>query len=321
MPSPPAPEVPPAHRIAALPPVGACLHAAVGPADTVAVAGRDGVLRVLSAASDQLLARCALPGRERPREVAWSPWRRHVGSRHDGGAVVVWNVETEVPLRVLRSVGRADSMAFSADGRWLAVGAGHCVKVFDSAGREVRTIALEPLPEVGLPTPGGRVSRAVFAQDDRCLLVTADDGTLRQYDVRGRLSAFRRHPSPVTALAVTTDRIATGCVDGRLSEWTWEGRLRHRSQHPGRIAHLAFSPGGALLAAVSDDRALRVWSRDGALTLSTALPGAPAGLGFLRSGEALLTATTDGALDVWTTHAAPAAASSPRFPQTPERSP
>ena len=125
-----------------------------GPGDFLAVAGSDGVVRVITASTGQVLNERALPQRTRLIQLAWSPWPRHLASLHEDGTIVVWDAETEVPMRIIQAPARhpdllqqsdllrsavrhIDSMramtpriggiAFSGNGKWLAAaGAGEC---------------------------------------------------------------------------------------------------------------------------------------------------------------------------------------------------
>jgi hypothetical protein len=294
----PGPELPLVHRFPAMVPA---THAAMGPGDLVAVAGADGSIRVLSLPSGRQLAHCALPRRQRPVRLAWSPWRRHLASQHDDGTVVVWDLETEIPLRVLRpSSPRLDSLAFSGDGNWLAVAGDRQLRVFDAAGREVRAV---PVPDAG-PGAGDWRTRLqtcpalAFAPDGRHIVVAGDDGAVRQLDVYGRLVTTWRHPQAVTALEVAGDRVATGGADGRVRVWAWDGRLLNRHETPAAVGHLALAPDGRL-AAGSADATCWLWDADGRTLGTAALAGPPVGLGFTADGRTLVTATAAGVLESW----------------------
>ena len=295
------PVVPVAARIHTLAGAGSCSYAAVGPRDLVAVVGKDGVVRVLSSRSGRVLSQCALPRRERALGVAWGPWPRHVASTHDGGLVVVWDLETEVPVRVLRVANRrAEAVAFSNDGRWLA-GAGELrVRIYDSNGRQVLDVPVPP--DVAVPgeaRPLRAITRLAFTPDDSHLVMAGDDGVVRRLDVHGRITASWRHPTTVQSMDVAADRLATGSLAGRVSVWSWDGRLLYRFEHGVRVDHLALSPDNGLLATAAADRTLCTWHADGRPATRSTLARSLVGLRFLAEGTGLMTIDEAGQVDVW----------------------
>jgi WD40 repeat protein len=288
--------------VGTVPAVGPCAHLALGPGDLVAVACGDGSVRVLSMASGRQLAQCALPHRERPVRVSWSPWKRHLASQHESGAVVVWDLETEVPIHVVRlTAPRVESIAFSHDGRWLAIArSDRRVQVLDASGREVRAVTVPHDREngAGWRAGDGSLTTLVFAPDDRHLLVADNGGVVTQLDVRGQPVMTWRHPQAVTALAVAGDRIATGSVDTRARAWSWDGRLLSRREHGARVDHVALGPGGHL-AVASSDATCWLWDRQGQLIATAPLSGRPVGLGFASGARTLVTGTDAGVTQVW----------------------
>jgi hypothetical protein len=313
-------------RLRVLRPAGPCDHVAVGPGDFLAVAGSDGVVRVISASTGQILSECAPPQRTRLIQLAWSPWPRHLASLHEDGTIVVWNAEAEVPTRIiqapagqldllrqsdlLRSAARqidslrpmtprVGAIAFSGNGKWLAaVGSGR-VHFFDARGNHARELRLEPDRLAGsqwlLSRSGASV--VVFTPGDRNVLVAASDGTVRQFDVHGQVLMTLRHPKPVLGIAVTHDRLATGGADGRIRTWSWDGHLVWQTGHGSPVEHLAFSPDGSALAAAANDGGLSLWDRGGALAGKAMLGGRPVGIHC--ANDTVLTADQSGALELW----------------------
>jgi CHAT domain-containing protein/WD40 domain-containing protein len=305
-PVPPAPVPPglaiaPATRTGVYPGVGACVHAALGPNDLVAAAGADGAVRVLSVRTARLVAQCALPRRERPGRVGWGPWARHVVSGHEQGVVVVWDLETEVPNRVLRvGSARVEALAFSRDGRWLAVAGAGRLGVFDSSGAQVRDIPV--LPDDTLPggtRPLGAIHTVAFAPGDRHVVVAGDDGVVRSFDVRGRLVRTWLHPSAVLALAVSEEGLTTGSALGRVGSWTWDGSLLQRTDHGGRVEHAVLSSDGTFLLTAAQDRTVRVWDTAGTVLTQNLLGRRLAGAGFLWGSSGFMTTTVAGEVETW----------------------
>jgi WD40 repeat protein len=301
-------------------------HMAAGPGDFLAVAGIDGIVRVISASTGQILSECALPQRTRLIQLAWSPWPRYLASLHEDGTIVVWNAETQVPARIIQApagqldllqqsdllrsaVRHIDSLrsmtpriggiAFSGNGKWLAAVGGGRVHFFDTQGNHARELRLEPDGFAGsqwlVNRPGASV--VLFTPGDRHVLVAAGDGTVRQFDVHGQVLMTLRHPKPVLGIAATYDRLATGSTDGQIRTWSWDSHLIWQTGHGSPAKHLAFSPDGSTLAVAADDGRLSLWDRGGALVGQAALTGRPVGIHC--ADDTVLTADQGGALELW----------------------
>jgi CHAT domain/Anaphase-promoting complex subunit 4 WD40 domain/WD domain, G-beta repeat len=313
-------------RVRVLRPVGPCGHMAAGPGDFVALAGSDGVVRVISASTGEILSECVLPQRTRVVQLAWSPWPRHLASLHEDGTIVVWDAETEVSARIIRTpvrqpdllpqwdlmraaarhidslrvmTPRIAGIAFSGNGKWLAAAGGGRLHFFDTQGNHARELILEPdrLTNSQWLTSRPGPSAVLFAPGDLHVLVAAGDGTVRQFDVYGRVLMTLRHPKPVLGMAVTNDRLVTGSADGRIRTWSWNGHLMWQTRHGSPIEHLAFSPDGSVLAAAASDGGLSLWDRGGTQAGKAALSGRPAGICW--TDDTVLTANQTGTLEFW----------------------
>src|SRR5689334_10095818 len=99
----------------------------------IITAGGDGVVRIWNAANGTLARELRHGSKRRYAAVAALPDGKWVAAMDATGAVVhVWDTSTGVLLAELRN-GALDmfSLAFSADGRWLAASGGKDVRVFD----------------------------------------------------------------------------------------------------------------------------------------------------------------------------------------------
>ncbi|MFD7625907.1 CHAT domain-containing protein [Streptomyces sp. NPDC059851] len=306
---PPAPAPPPptppsrVSQRSVLAEIGPCSHLAVGPPDLLAAACSDGAVRILNTVHGGLVAQCMPVQREVPVRVAWGPWRRNVASRHNDGTVVVWNLESETPVRVMNVGGEGDALAFSADGRWLAVTAKDRIYVYNTWGARVRDLPARSgrQPRTFQGRSGrGRIGPLAFAPGDRHVVVATGDGMVRQLDVRGQPVMTWRQPQPVRCLALTENFLATGSADGRVRLWSWDGRLLCQTNHGRQPSHLVFSAGLPALAVSDDQGTVALWNlRTGELTVVAELLHQLAGLGFLESGKGLVTGTRSGLIERW----------------------
>lgn len=299
-PPPPEPSVPALDRLAAIGPLVPCRQMALGPGELVALACNDGSVRVWSLRRGRWASQCTLPRGIHPTLLAWSPWQRHIASAQDDGTVVVWDLEKEVALRVLRpAVPAVASLAFSASGEWLSVvGADRTVHLFDAKGVDRRQMQIPA--SMDAPTGWGltsqRVGPCAFAPGDRHLVVASNNGPVVRLDVRGQITESWPHQQEVRGLAVTPERLVTCSIDARIRFWDWEGNLVSR-QHAAGAEHVCFAPDGRSVVTASAERRLEHWSADGTDLATASLAGRPVGVGV--GGGFIVSATEDGVLETW----------------------
>jgi hypothetical protein len=305
-PPPPPPPPPPPQRTV-LAEAGPCGHLVRGPGNLLALACDDGLVRVLDGSKGEPVAQCLPVHGGHPMCLAWSPWRRHVASRHDDGTVVVWDLQTETPALVFGVAGRGSALAFSADGRWLALTVENRVEVYDTHGVRVRDLPVSSAPawaakNARLRTAGEKIALGpvAFTPGDQGVVVACSDGPVRQLDGQGRTVMEWRHPRPVLCLAHTEDFLATGCRDGQVRLWSWDGRQLWRKGYRRSVLQLAFSADCSALAVADDGGGAAVRNlRTGTAFFVGNISGWPVGAGFLDDDEALVTASRTGVVERW----------------------
>jgi WD40 repeat protein len=149
------------------------------------------------------------------------------------------------------------ALAYSPDGRWLAVRAADEKTVLLLDARTHETAARFLGHEKG-------VVSATFSPDSRCLASCSLDRTIRLWQIEsGACRVLRGHTDDVFAAAFHPDgtRLATAGRDRAV--WLWDlarGEEVARLQgHTSYVWSLAFSPDGATLASGSGDNTVRLW--------------------------------------------------------------
>jgi RNA polymerase sigma factor (sigma-70 family) len=217
-------------------------------------------------------------------------------------AVRLWDLASGRELPRL-TVERAYRLAFSPDGKTLAVGGGAAVRLWDVAsGKERR------------PLEGhqGGTYAVAFAPDGKLLASSGQvlDRTVRLWDVAtGReVRRLEGHKHMVYAVAFSPDGKVLATGDGSLSAVIrlWDvasGKELRRWEGPhSPIDRLSFSPDGKKLATAGCwERVVRLWDTQIGREVSP-FPrheGAVAAVAFAPDGKAVLTGCADGDLRLW----------------------
>ncbi|HVK14811.1 MAG TPA: protein kinase, partial [Gemmataceae bacterium] len=221
-----------------------------------------------------------------------------------GTAVEVWDLAADRLEARLVSEVRGYAVAFSPDGKRLAVGhgsglGGSPVTVWDvAAGRILHTF----------PGHASYTHGVAFTPDGRRVVSGGSDGAVRVWDAEAGGLAFEAKTGAraILAVAVSPDgkRIAAPCEHAvKVLDAATGAEVRLLTGHVGTVTSVAFSPDGKVLASGSSDRTVRFWDpADGTAVRTLRGHGESVwDVAFSPDGKRLASASRDGTVRVWDT--------------------
>jgi WD40 repeat protein len=169
------------------------------------------------------------------------------------GTVRIWDVATGALRHAMPGhLARVYGMRVAPDGSWLATTDRYALRVWDSAGAPLCTVA-------------GAGQLVGAAPDGRWIATCDARSRVRLHDPRTGEPGpvLSGHTDRVWRLAVAPDGTwcATAGIDGTVRIWDLEtGTARHvLTGHTGAVRSLALTPDAARLASAGDDGTLRIW--------------------------------------------------------------
>jgi len=257
--------------------------------------------------------------------VAWQPGGQLFASSGQDGEVRLWDARTRAARTIHGETTWSERLAWSANGRMLAVATGRALRVFGSDGApranlptqsgviaaiawrgkssELASVGnggahlhrLEPdLQSAEYPWQGACLT-ASWSPDGRVLASGMQDGSVHFWNIAASTQSQMRGYGAKVALTSwsANSRLLATAADEMIIVWDFSGRGPEGSEplqlqaHTARLTQLAFQPKGSLLAAGARDHRLTLWR--------TAQPQQPVDADMFADEVALLRWSNDGA--------------------------
>jgi WD40 repeat protein len=221
-----------------------------------------------------------------------------------GNKVVVHDLsKTNKLVAILKGHRDAvQSLAWSADGKWLATGGYRRVRLWDESFNLAREITeLE-----------GRATAVVFAPDSQSLYtadgVAAASGMVRQWKLKdgAQMAEWHAHADTIFSLAISGDgkKLATAGGDQVVKVWDLavQKPISALEGHRGAVYSVAFDANATRVASASADKRVIVWDLKTNLkaTLIRSHKSGVTGLGWSADDKMLVTSCEDGLARVFT---------------------
>ena len=227
--------------------------------------------------------------------AAWDGDGRRIATVEAGG-VEVWDARSGARLAAFPGHINdfADSIAFSPDGRHVAVG---------GSGRSwITEVATGERVFLRGHVNFEDVTSVAFCPDGSCVLTASNDDTARTWALDGTPRAvFSGHTADVTDATFSADGryVVTASNDSTARVWATAtgGELAVLRGHAGAVTAAAFVPGGTRVLTAGQDGTARVW--EPGVTVLPMRRGPVDGARFSADGAEVVTVAPDGRARVW----------------------
>ena len=217
-----------------------------------------------------------------------------------GGDYPTWHLPDGAMIRLGKGhMGKGDrAVAFSPDGRSLAVASGIGVWLYDVGISRERALLVGHRDEV---------TSVAFSLNGMTLASGSRDGEVKLWDVDTgeNIATLERHRSGVTSVAFSSNgtTLASGSYDRTIKLWDVRTRenIATLEGHTNFVTSVAFSPDGQILASGSWDETARLWdvaTRENIATFG-GYNRTVYSVAFSSDGTILASGSQDGIVQMW----------------------
>ena len=243
----------------------------------------------------------AMAFKKTPFSMTYSPETNRMATSHDGGQVIVSDLESMEQLKAFDAhLNIAADLAFFDQGRKLvSAGFDRAVNVFDvNEGTREKQYATHLSVIFRLES---------HPTKPEIVITSSGDSTAKVWDMvaERELFALSGHSGHVMTAAFSPDgkQIATGSRDETIRIWDAEkGRQTHQFKaHDHGVWRVDWTPDGERLVSVGKDNMVRVWATDSWKEIAS-LPGHQTDIEAVRvsaDGKIAASADLDGVIYVW----------------------
>jgi WD40 repeat protein len=232
-------------------------------------------------------------------ELAFSPDGKYLVGLTDDGSLETWRTGDFESADFADLPESSSGLAFSVDGKWLAVGAQMEVGIFQTGLRAWTSLR---------PSSLGLVNALAFDSGDM-LAVSGQSLFIQLWQLKPiQQSAWelRGHDSPVTQMGFNPvhPRLAALTEEGRVFVWDTNGNPEEPEPLPeasGDVNAIAFSPEGGVLACGDESGRVRLWDWQTRRVVGETEPASAAilSLAFSPDGAQVIAGCEDGQVRVW----------------------
>jgi WD40 repeat protein len=237
--------------------------------------------------------------------AAWSPESNLLATGGADGVVILWDMNKKnAPVRLPQDEG-VDSLAFTRDGKLLAVGSGNPLEL--ESGKTIVLWNVATATRCGLlKGHPRRVESLDFTPSGDSLISVGEEETIRIWDVQTAsfMAYFRSHRLPVWALSYSPDgkMIASGDGEGTIQLRNLESGVSVELKgHEDRVVDLSFDPSSRLVASAGRDGTLRLWQTASQSDSQMLLKAGPlmTAVAFAPDGSKLAATNCEGNIYLW----------------------